>query len=300
MKNSAVLASLLFGACAIAAPLNPRAMVYKTEVVVETVVVYTTVYDDQPVAQATPTNGGYFYERPKEPSASAVVPSSSSSSSSSKEAPAYTPPVMAPKPSSTYVAPIPQAPAPTPQAPAPTSQAPTPTPAPVATPKPSSAVYVAPPVVPSVAPVPVYSPPPAPVSSAAPIYSATPAPPSTGGVVSGPFTNVDMTVYDVGTMNGGLACGEAYKSSDTDYVAAVAPGVWGTSTWDRMTGASSNPNCGKMAKVNYGGKSVTVKVVDFCEGCPAGAKDIDLSWAAWNDITDHAPLDRFKVTWNWV
>jgi hypothetical protein len=287
MKNSVVLTSLLFGACAVAAPLNPRAIVYKTKIVVETVVVYTTVYDDQPVAQATPTKGGYFY---KEPSAPALAPSSSSSSF--KKAPAYTPPVVAPKSSSTYVAPVPQAPAPTPQAPAPTPQAPTPTQAPVATPKPSSAVYVAPPVVPSVAPVPV--------SSAAPVYSATPAPPSTLGVVSGPFINVDMTVYDVGTMNGGLACGEAYKSSDTDYVAAVAPGVWGTSTWDRMTGASSNPNCGKMAKVNYGGKSVTVKVVDFCEGCPAGAKDIDLSWAAWNDITDHAPLNRFKVTWNWV
>ena len=296
MKNSAVLASMLFGACAVAAPLLPRDLVYKTEVVVETVVVYTTVYDDQPVAQATPTNGGYFYEQPKPqgPNAPTVVPASSSSSSSSKKAPSYTLPVVAPAPTSTYVAPAPQVPAPTSQAPTPTPQAPTPSPAPVATPEPSTSVYVAPPVIPSVAPAP------APVSSVAPVYSATPATPSYGGVVPGPFTNVDMTVYDVGTNNGELACGKAYTSSDTDYVAAVAPGVWGTSTWDRMTGASSNPNCGKMAKVNYGGKSVTVKVVDFCEGCPKEAKDIDLSWAAWNDITDHAPMNRFKVTWNWV
>jgi hypothetical protein len=87
MKTSAVLASLLFGSFAVAAPVNKRALVYKTETVVETVVVYTTVYDDEPVAQATQvptTSDGAFYQKP---SSSVVVKPTSSAAPVSSAAP---------------------------------------------------------------------------------------------------------------------------------------------------------------------------------------------------------------------
>ena len=114
MKASAVLATLLFGSYAVAAPFDRRALVYKTEVVTETVVVYTTVWDDEPVAQAT-TSAGEFYEKPSKPSTTStavVAPTSSvvasppaapskAAPTTSKAAPAYTP-VVPEEPSSVY------------------------------------------------------------------------------------------------------------------------------------------------------------------------------------------------------
>jgi hypothetical protein len=63
MKTSQILASLFFGSLAAAVPINQRDLVTKTEMVVETVVVYTTVWDDEPVAEAT-TTAAAFYEQP--------------------------------------------------------------------------------------------------------------------------------------------------------------------------------------------------------------------------------------------
>ena len=224
MKASAVLATLLFGSYAVAAPFDRRALVYKTEVVTETVVVYTTVWDDEPVAQAT-TSAGEFYEKPSKPSTTStavVAPTSSvvasppaapskAAPTPSKAAPAYTP-VVPEEPSSVYTpvetptsvyTPVPTTPAP---APAPESSyvAPAPKPEPTTT------------AVTSAAPEPVYSQAAAP-SSAAPSY------PTTGGTSSGTsFQDVEITIYDNTGAAG--ACGEAL--TDDMPVVAIAQGAW--------------------------------------------------------------------------
>lgn len=287
MKNSAVLASLLFGSFAVAAPFDKRALIYKTEVVTETVVVYTTIYvDDAPVAQATSTPAGYFYEEPKISSSSSVVVSSSSA-----QAPAYTPPAAAAAPSSAYVAP-PQAPAPTP----------TPAPVPTPSPSPSPAPVVEQPK-PVESPKPVETPQPAPApapSSAAaapPAYSAPPAPvkpANGGGSVSGEtYSNVDITIYDINEGDHG-ACGT--KLSATDMVVALAQPAWGASTYDVMTGAATNPWCGQKIKVSYEGNSIEATIMDLCPGC--SGHDIDLSPAAWKALTGLDEKTRRKASWS--
>jgi outer membrane biosynthesis protein TonB len=288
MKTSAVLASLLFGSFAVAAPVDKRALVYKTEVVTETVVVYTTVFDDdEAVAQATTTPAGYFYEAPKAPSSAAAQPT--------PEAPVNTPAAVE-KPSSTYVAPAPQAPTPTPSpSPAPVVEAPKPvveppkpvveSPTPVVeapkpvieTPQPApTSAYIAPaPVVPSAAPAPAPS---------APVYGA----PSTGAQHS----NVDMTIYD---NNGGFgACGT--ELHDSDMIVALAASTWGASTYDVMTGAATNPWCGQKIKIDYNGNSIEATIMDLCPGC-SGA-DIDLSLAAWKKLTGLEEKTRLKASWS--
>jgi hypothetical protein len=283
MKSTTVLASLLFGSFAAAAPFDRRALVYKTEVVTETVVVYTTVYDDdEPVAQATTTPAGYFYEQPAAPSSAAAE------ATSSAQAAAYTSPA-AEKPSSTYVAPAPQTPTPAASSPAPVVEAPTPTavvetPKPVETPQPAptTSAYVAP------APAPVASP--SPVASPAPAYSAPAASaPSSGGAT---YENVDITIYD---NNGGFgACGT--KLTDGDMIVALAKDAWGASTYDVMTGDATNPWCGQKIDVEYNGNHITATIMDMCPGC--SGHDIDLSLSAWKALTNTDEKTRYKANWS--
>jgi hypothetical protein len=274
MKTSAVLASLLFGSFAVAAPVDRRDLVTKTEVVFETVVVYTTVYDeDEPVAQATTTPAGYFYEQPKAPSSAAAKPTSA-------QAPAYTPPAEEKKPSSTYVAPAPQAPTPTPSpSPAPVVEQPKPV---VESPKPVEA------------PQPATSAAPAPAApSAAPVAPVAPVKPVSGSSTTGDMhSNVDMTIYD---NNGGFgACGTALH--DTDMIVALAQDAWGASTYDTMTGAATNPWCGQKIKVEYNGNSIEATIMDLCPGCKSF--DIDLSLAAWKKLTGMDEKTRVKASWS--
>lgn len=268
MKTSAVLSSLLFGSLAVAAPFDRRALVYKTEVVTETVVVFTTVYEDDVVPLATSTPAGYFYEQPKAPSSAAAKPTSA-------QAPAYTPPAEEKKPSSIYVAPV-VAPIPTP-APAP-SPSPAPVveqPKPVEQAQPATSAYVAP------APA---------ASSAAPVAETKP---TTGGTTTGQsYQNVDITIYD---NNGGFgACGT--KLYDTDMIVALAQPAWGASTYDTMTGAATNPWCGQKIKVEYNGNSIEATIMDLCPGC--SGNDIDLSLAAWKKLTGLDEKTRLKASWS--
>jgi hypothetical protein len=281
MKTSAVLASLLFGTFAVAAPVDKRALVYKTEVVTEVVVIYTTVYDE-PVASVTTTPAGYFYEAPKSPSSAPAQATSAQASVNT--------PVVEKKPSSTYVAPAPQTltPVPSPsasavvEAPKPVVETPTPVaeaPKPVETPQPAtSAAYVAP------APV---------ASSAAPVVPAPSAPASVTSSSGGmEHTNVDMTIYD---NNGGFgACGTALH--DGDMIVALAASTWGASTYNVMTGEATNPWCGQKIKVEYGGNSIEATIMDLCPGC-SGA-DIDLSLAAWKKLTGLEEKTRLKASWS--
>lgn len=285
MKTSTVLTSLLFGSFAAAAPFDRRALAYKTEIVTETVVVYTTVWDDEPVAQATTTPAGYFYEQPKAPS-SAVAEVTPTSKAPAAEKPTVAP--VAPEPTTTpSPAPIPtptpapapsSAPAPVVEQPkpvaeaAPTTEAAKPTPAaPAPQPTTTTSAYVA--------PAPAYTAPAAPASGS----------PSTGGET---YQNVDMTIYD---NNGGFgACGT--ELHDTDMIVALAAPTWGKSTYDVMTGAATNPWCGQKIKIDYNGNSIEATIMDLCPGC--AGKDIDLSLAAWKKLTGLDEKTRLKASWS--
>lgn len=273
MKTSAVLVSMLFGSLAVAAPVDKRALAYKTEVVTETIVVWTTVYDDgAEVAQATTTPAGYFYEQPKASSVAAVPTSSQA-------------PPAAQKPSSAAAPPAPQAPTPAP--------APTPTPSPVEQPKPETSAYVAPVAAPVAAPAPASS---AVYVAPAPAASSPAAQPASGGSTSSgsaQFKDVDITIYD--NDKGGFgACGT--KLVDTDMIVALAQPAWGASTYDRMTGAATNPWCGQKIKVEYEGRSVEATIMDMCPGC--SGHDIDLSVAAWKALTGSDVKTRYKASWS--
>jgi hypothetical protein len=294
MKTSAVLTSLLFGSFAAAAPFDRRALVYKTEVVTETVVVYTTVWDyDESVAQATTTPAGYFYEQPKAPS-SAVAEVTPTPKAPVAEKPSVAPvassPATTPSPSAVptptpapYSAPAPvveqskavEEPKPTKEA-EPTTAAPT-----TAAPQPTTttSAYVAPPATTQAA---------APAaSSSAPSYST----PSTGGAME--HQNVDITIYDIAEGDLG-ACGTELKA--TDMIVALAASTWGASTYDVMTGASTNPWCGQKIKVEYKGNEVDATIMDLCPGC-SGA-DIDLSPAVWKALTGLDEKTRLKASWS--
>ena len=105
-------------------------------------------------------------------------------------------------------------------------------------------------------------------------------------------TNVDITIYD---NNGGFgACGT--ELHDTDMIVALSKETWGQSTYDVMTGEATNPWCGQRIKVEYNGNHIFAKIMDMCPGC-AGA-DIDLSLAAWKELTKLDEKTRLKASWS--
>lgn len=285
MKSSQVLASVLFGSMAAAFPFK-RDLVTKTEIAVETVIVYTTVWeDDLPVAEATTTAGGYFYEQP---TAEAETTPAATSTPAYTPAPApvqepssvYTPPVEAPAaPSSTVVVVSSAAPAPKPVE---TSAAPAP-----AAPTTTEAAY---------------TPAPAPATSAAPAATTAAAAPaqqqqsygtSDSSSTGKSFSDVDLTINP---LTGALgACGEPMYASDL-YV-AIAQSAWGASTYDTMTGKATNKWCGQKIRIQYNGKSVDATVMDMCPGC--SGHDIDLSDAAWEAI-GMTEWTRVKGSWSMI
>lgn len=281
MKTSSVLASVLLGSLAIAAPVK-RAYVTKTEVVVETVIVFTTVwdYDDAPstVAALSTSDPGLFYEKPASTSA-ASTPSSTSAA-----------PVENPKPSSVYTPPPP------PSSSAPPAYTPQPKPSSVYTPPAApSSVYTPPPAPSSVytpppAPSSVYTPAPVPASSAAPeppVSSSTPSPPSGGNTHTG-----DITIYQPAGNLG--ACGTILQ--DSDPVVALSIVAFGASTYDYMTGDATNKWCGQKIMVKYGDRApVKATIMDMCPGC--SGYDIDLSPAVWADVTGVEEMTRYKAEW---
>ncbi|KAF1839139.1 hypothetical protein BDW02DRAFT_228744 [Decorospora gaudefroyi] len=277
MKTSAVLVSLLFGSFAVAAPVDKRAIIYHTEIVTETVIVYTTVWDDEPVAAPTTTTDGAFYEEPKPAPTSAVVEPVSSAAPISSAAPVNTPaPVV--ESSSVYTPPVVEIPT--------STSTPTPTPTPAPAPETSAEAPVPAPVPTTTKAAPK---PPAPVIPSA---AAAPVPASASGDME--HNNVDMTIYDNNGTPG--ACGK--KLYDTDVVVALAKPTWGESTHDPMTGESSNPWCGQKIRIQYEGNEIEAEIQDLCMGC-VGA-DIDLSLAAWTKLTGLEEKTRLKASWSVV
>ncbi|CAG8459971.1 5842_t:CDS:1 [Dentiscutata heterogama] len=98
----------------------------------------------------------------------------------------------------------------------------------------------------------------------------------------------DFTFYDVGLG----ACGET--NSDSDFICALSREQFGSSPGGN---SNKNPNCDRMIKASFGSKTVTVKVVDLCEGC--SADDLDLSPAAFDELSP-ASAGRIKGTWEFT
>lgn len=260
--KSAVLASLLFGSLAMAAPLNKRDV--KTETVVETVVVYTTVYD---TGAAEPTSMGLFYEKPSngEPGAPGQPGQpgqpgapGSAAATTTVQAPVETPAAAQPT-TTTQAAQV--APAAEPAQPTTTEQA----------------QQAAPTTTAQAAP-----------AQSTPTTESKPASGSSGEQ----FSNVDITIYD---NNGGFgACGT--ELHDSDMIVALAKDAWGASTYDVMTGAATNPWCGQKINIDYNGNSIQATIMDLCPGC--SGHDIDLSLSAWKALTGLDEKTRLKASWS--
>lgn len=104
----------------------------------------------------------------------------------------------------------------------------------------------------------------------------------------------DITIYEP---NGGAgACGKSLGNEE--FVVALSKDTWGTSTYDVMTGAASNKWCGQKIQAFYNGRSVVATIMDMCPGC--SGQDIDLSPAAWRQLTGSDEKTRYKATWSKV
>lgn len=273
--KSAMIASALMASLALAAPLNKRAYATKTHTVVETVMVYTTVWD-APQQEATEapaaatSSPALFFEQPSSAAAVTssvvvpVVPSSTPEPVVSTPSPTPTPEptpepvssVVPEVPSSSAVPVVAETPSPSPT-PAPE---PTPSPEPTPTPEPTSE-----------APAP---------SSAAPVEATPSAAPSNGGGSGGEEYSGSLTMnyYSGGTG----ACGEPIQ--DTEMVAALAVAGFGDSSYDTATGNPTNKWCNKKIRISYNGKTADATIMDRCPGC-TGAGGLDATPALWEALT---------------
>ncbi|KAK9448178.1 RlpA-like double-psi beta-barrel-protein domain-containing protein-containing protein [Limtongia smithiae] len=87
------------------------------------------------------------------------------------------------------------------------------------------------------------------------------------------------------------SCGET--NSDTDYIVAISYILMD----EASTGNSNtNPYCNKKITAYRDGKSVSVTVVDTCEGC--AEYDLDFSPAAF-DVLGEESEGRIPITWSW-
>lgn len=99
----------------------------------------------------------------------------------------------------------------------------------------------------------------------------------------------DLTYYAPGLG----ACG--IVSTETDLICAISHALY--DSYNNSPNPNTNPLCGHKIKAIRGEKSLTVTVVDRCEGCKPD--DIDMSPAAFEHLAD---LDegRVGVEWSWV
>lgn len=107
----------------------------------------------------------------------------------------------------------------------------------------------------------------------------------------GPYSNVDITVYD----NDGSYGACSTKLYDNDTIVALAKPTWGQSTYNIMTGRATNPWCGQKIQIQYNSRFVEATVMDLCPSCVG--HDIDLSLAAWNELTGNIEKTRLKGSW---
>lgn len=304
MKSFGIIAaSALFGAIAIAAPLNKRDVVWVTEIETDivTVPVTMTVWagaEETTTASTTTTQSrhGHQFFHSKAPQASttsttvSVAPTTSSTSVYVAPTPSTTSVYVAPTPSTTsvYVAPT-------------TSSseiyvAPTTSSTEVYVAPTTSSVYVALEttsnyVAPTIESTSAYVAPTTSTTSSAPAAttSASSGGVSSGMAASGTEYSGDLTWYDVGLG----ACGET--NVDGDHIVAISHVIFDAySTGNPNT----NPLCGKYVSIQgKDGQTHQAKVVDRCLGCVEG--DLDLSHEFFNSVTSNGDGRVSGMSWTW-
>jgi len=112
---------------------------------------------------------------------------------------------------------------------------------------------------------------------------------NTGG--GGDTYTGDLTYYDAGLG----ACGGT--NTNSDMIAAV-----GWQFFDSFGGGYTNPNnapiCNKPVVITYGGKSITVTIVDRCGGCQPD--DLDLTPTAFSQLADLGVGRLHGATWHFA
>ncbi|KOS22526.1 hypothetical protein ESCO_001955 [Escovopsis weberi] len=92
------------------------------------------------------------------------------------------------------------------------------------------------------------------------------------------------------------SCGQIH--SDKDFIAAITPSWQGSGYPPKYCGRKMVvTNTGSNDGVGGAGKSTIVTIADTCPGCST-ADSIDLSFGAWNYLTNNAPPGTFNVQWN--
>lgn len=254
--KSAIVASALMASLALAAPLDKRAYATKTNTVVETVVVYTTVWGtpaatEAPAASSSPA---LFFEKPSSAAPVTSAEAAPSAPSSTPE-PVVSTPSPEPKPEVPSSSAVPVV-----------AETPSPSPSPEPTPSPSPS------------PEPVPSPSPSSAAPSAPAESAPSGGSSSGGSGESYTGSLTMNYY-----SGGLgACGKPI--ADTEMVAALAVAGFGDSSYDPATGNPTNKWCGQKIRITYNGKSADATIMDRCPGC-TGTGGLDATPALWEALT---------------
>jgi hypothetical protein len=124
---------------------------------------------------------------------------------------------------------------------------------------------------------------------------APPQPTTTSGesASDGQTHSGDGTFYDVGLG----ACGQ--NSVSTDHMVAIGWQLFDSfATGNAVMNPNLNSVCGKQIRASYGGKSVTVVVLDRCGGCQP--YDLDFSPSAFDILADPS-IGRLKnVQWQFI
>ncbi|EIW81913.1 plant expansin [Coniophora puteana RWD-64-598 SS2] len=102
----------------------------------------------------------------------------------------------------------------------------------------------------------------------------------------------DATYYTPGLG----ACGQT--STSDDLIVAVSHSLYDTYPGYKGTNPNNNPVCGRKINAHWGGKSVTVKVVDRCTGC--AVTDLDFSPAAFKHLSPLSAGRLHGMTWTWA
>ncbi|MCJ1356053.1 MAG: hypothetical protein MMC33_006047 [Icmadophila ericetorum] len=259
MRISSFIAAGLLLSFAAAVPFGKRDLVWYTvtDEVVETVVVYTTVWlpaGQAPVAVTTTEIQAKASLPVADPTTTTPAPIASVTTT----APA--PPPPPPTTTTTPAPPPPSTTTPAPPPPPPTTTTPPPPPPPQ---PPTTAAAPAPVATTQAA------------AAAGNSYPTTILPGASipDGCSSSKPCSGDMTYY---TPDGGLgACGDTLQN--TDLIVAISVGMMGSLS-NAGPGAPTNPLCGRTIQITdpTTGKSTTAKVADKCEGC-LGPSDIDLA-----------------------